>query len=48
MKTCDTRRATPTDRLWLGLCAISLLCYLHRSEAVRAFAGEVSRLLGKF
>ena len=48
MKTCDTPRATRADRLWLGLCVISLLCYLLHSEAVRAFAREVLRLLRTF
>jgi hypothetical protein len=31
------------DRLWLWLCAISLLCYMWRSESVRAFGREFGR-----
>jgi hypothetical protein len=35
------------DEVWLWLCVMSLVCYLLRSEAVTAFAREVSRLWGK-
>ena len=36
------------SRLWLGLCVVSLAAYLLRSESLRAFGREVSRLFGKF
>jgi hypothetical protein len=35
------------DEVWLWLCVTSLVCYLLRSEAVTAFAREVSRLWEK-
>ena len=35
------------DYLWLGLCAISFTGHLLFSEAVAAFAAELSRLLAK-
>ena len=44
----DQRRSvTRADRIALCLCAVSLLCYLLSSDAVRAFGREVARLLGK-
>ena len=41
------RSTTLTDRVWLGLCALSLTGYVLCSEAVTAFLREVVRLCGK-
>lgn len=41
-------RVRHADRLWLGLCVLSLCAYMALSESVRAFGAEVLRLTGKF
>jgi len=35
------------EYVWLGLCVMSLVCYLLRSEAVSAFVRDVLRELGE-
>lgn len=47
VRSPDTSHPTHTDRLWLALCGVSLICYLLRSEAVRAFGSEVARLVDR-
>ena len=42
------RQSMKRDGFWLALCAISLVGYVVRSESVRAFGREVSRLVDKF
>ncbi len=36
------------DRVLLGLCTLSLLWYLLRSDAVGAFCAEITRLISRF
>jgi hypothetical protein len=35
------------NRVWLGLCVLSLGAYVVYSEALRVFCGEVTRLAHK-
>ena len=42
------RAVLRSERVWLALCACSLVVYLLRSETVRAFGREMSRLIEKF
>ena len=37
----------PIERVWIWLCAASLVAYLLCSQAVTSFASEVSRLLAR-
>jgi|GEM_PF-3392057 len=36
-----------TDRIWLAVCLISLICYLVFSQAIPEFVREVIRLIGR-